>query len=300
MQLPIYIMTYPFIWVVSILPFRLFYLFSDLIFLITYHIIGYRKKVVRQNLSLAFPGMQKDEMRVLEMKFYHHMCDQFLEMVKSLSISKKQLKKRFVYTNPDVLQECGRQHKSVIILASHYASWEWMLFLPKLVPHKAYAVYQKLNNPYFNKLVKKIRSKYGANLMTTDETVRKMLKNNNDNILSLNVLLSDQSPRPRNAHHWYPFLGVHVPVHVGAEVLAKRFDYPVFYFKTEKVKRGYYKATFVTLSLNPRENENYQISESFLKELESQIIDRPEHYLWTHRRWKHRDKVPKNIHAAHR
>jgi len=287
MQLFLYLLFYPILWLISILPFPIFYLFSDFIRLIVYNVIGYRKKVVRENLALALPHLSNKERLEIEKKFYKHLCDLFLEMIKTLSISQKELEKRFTFSNMEVYHELEKKNKSIALLCAHYASYEWVVSMNFHIKYKGFGIYKKLANPYFDDLVKKIRSKYKAELITTKETIPTIAGNYRRGILSLYGFASDQSPKPDAAFHWNSFMGHVVPVHTGAEMLAKRFDMNVIFLKTKKLKRGYYQASFEVLSEDMKNVPNYEITDQFLKLVENQILEAPEYYLWTHKRWKH-------------
>ena len=288
MQLLLYIIVYPILWIISILPFRIFYLFSDFVCFLVYNIIGYRKKVVRENIALALPHLSKKEQLVVEKKFYKHFCDLFLEMIKTISISQEEIEKRYTFTNIEVYKELEKKNKSVALLCAHYASYEWAISMNYHLNFIGYGIYKKLANPYFDKLVKDIRSKFKAVLITTKETIPTIHHNYKENILSIYGFASDQSPKLNATHHWASFMGHVVPVHTGAELLAKRFDMNVIFLKTKKVKRGYYEATFEILSEDAKSVPNYEITDQFLKLVEEQILEAPEFYLWTHKRWKHR------------
>ena len=288
MQLLLYIILYPILWLISILPFRIFYLFSDFICFFVYNIIRYRKKVVRKNIALALPHLTKKERLVVEKKFYKHLCDMFLEMIKTISISQEEIEKRYTFTNIEVYKELERKNKSVALLCAHYASYEWAVSMNYHLNFIGYGIYKKLANSYFDKLVKDIRSKFKAVLITTKETIPTIHHNHKEGILSIYGFASDQSPKLNATHHWASFMGHVVPVHTGAEMLAKRFDMNVIFLKTKKVKRGYYEATFEILSEDAKSVPNYEITDQFLKLVEEQILEAPEFYLWTHKRWKHR------------
>jgi KDO2-lipid IV(A) lauroyltransferase len=288
MQFLVYILAYPLLWLISILPFRIFYWFSDCVYFLVYHILGYRKKVVRKNLAITFPHLSNAERKVIEKKFYQHMCDMFLEMIKTMNISPEEMDKRFTVTNVEVFREYEEKGKSIVLLASHYASWEWLLSLTKNLNFRAIGVYKKIANPYFDKLVRKIRSKYGTELVETKKTIPLMAQNQRDGILSLYGLASDQSPKMDRIFHSKEFMGIEVPVHTGGEMLAKKYDLSVLFIKVKKIKRGYYEATIVPLCENPNDYPNFEITEMYLKEVEKQIREAPEYYLWTHKRWKHK------------
>ena len=290
MQLLIYLLVYPFLWFISILPFRLLYLFSDFIFVFVYHIFGYRKKVVVSNLNLVFPEKSKTEIKRITKKFYHHLCDLIVESIKSMTISEAELKKRYTFTNIEVVQNIEAQNKSVILMCAHYASWEWIFIIQTYLKSKGNGIYKRLANKYFDKLVKRIRAKYNTDLITTKETISTLIKLKKDGILSINGFASDQSPRLDKAHYWKEFMGIEVPIHTGAEMLSKKLDMAVVFFRVKKLKRGYYETTFKTITLTPKDYKDYEITDIYLKEVEAQIYEVPEYYLWTHKRWKHRGK----------
>lgn len=288
MQFLVYILAYPILWLISILPFRLFYWFSDFVYVIIYRIVGYRRRVVRENLALTLPHLSDAERKVIEKKFYKHMCDMFLEMIKTMSISSEEMEKRFKITNLELVNEYAKKGKSVILVASHYASYEWLLTMNPKIQFKGIAVYKKLANPYFDKLVRKIRSKYDTEVVETRKAIPTMAQNQRNGILSMYGLASDQSPKLDRIFHSMKFMGIEVPVHTGAEMLAKKYDLSVVFVKVNKVARGYYEATFVPIADNPHDYENFDITEKYLREVEKQIYEAPEYYLWTHKRWKHR------------
>ncbi len=270
------------------LPFRILYIVSDGVYVLTYYIIGYRKKTVRENLALALPHLSEKERLVIEKKSFRHMCDVFLEMIKTLTISKSEMDKHYVFNNLEVYSDLEKKGKSIALLCAHYASYEWAVSMNHKITFKGYAVYKKINNRYFDKLVRDIRSKFKATLITTKETIPVMASNFRNNKLGLYGLVSDQSPKLGAFFHWNKFMGIEVPIHTGGEMLAKKYDMNVIFLRTKKVKRGYYEATFEVLSDNAKEVPNYEITDQFLKLVEEQIYEQPEFYLWSHKRWKHR------------
>lgn len=293
MQFIAYILIYPFLWFISILPFKLLYLLSDVVYILLYKVIGYRKAVVTSNLKLAFPDKSTNEILCIRKKFYHHLCDMFLEMAKTMSISKKQLSKRFKFLNIEELQRLEGLNKSIILMYGHYASWEWSLEMQNHVSHEGFGVYKKLANPYFDRLVRRMRSKFNTTLIPTKDTIATITQNEKKGVKSIVAFLGDQSPRLTKEVYWGEFMDIKVPCFTGAERLAKKLDLTVAYLKIDKVKRGYYQAEIKTLSVNPKVHKNYEITDLFLKEVESQIREVPEYYFWTHKRWKHKDKALK-------
>ena len=292
MQFLIYIIVYPFLWLISILPFKMLYAFSDVIYFIIYRVVGYRKKVVRSNLELVFPEKSEKEIKSIMRKFYHHLCDMMLEAIKSLTISEEEMKKRFTFSNVELIKDIAEQDRGVALLCAHYGSWEWIFILQTYVNARGIAVYKRLRNKYFDRLVKRIRAKYNSYLITTKEIIPELMKLKKEGINSITGFVGDQTPKVDKAYHWNDFMGIKVPIHTGAEMLAKRLDMAVVFFRVKRLKRGYYECTFELITMNPNEYKNYEITDQYLRLVEKQIYEAPEYYLWTHKRWKHRDKVP--------
>lgn len=288
MQFLLYILVYPILWLISILPFPLFYLFSDCICFLVYRVIGYRKKTVRANIALTLPHLTTQEQRKIERKFYSHMCDLFLEMIKTLTITKSEIQKRFQFTNLELFHEYELKNKSIILFYAHYASYEWSIALGTHINIKGFGIYKKIQNKYFDNLVKKIRSRFDAVLIDTKKTVKEVVENEEKGIKGVYGFISDQNPKPNKAQLWDKFMGYTVPIHTGGEMLARKLDMNVLYMKIEKVKRGHYLATFIPLSDNIQNEPEFEVSRKFIKEVEKQIYEAPEFYLWTHKRWKHK------------
>lgn len=293
MQLLIFILIFPLLWIVSILPHRIFYGVSDIVFFLVYHVFGYRKKIVLSNLKLTFPDKTDTEHKEIRIKFYKHMCDMFMEMVKTMNMSKEDVKKRYNVVNIELLKEIEKE-KSVLIVCSHYANWEWNVSINNYVTSKGYAVYQKIGNKYFDQWIKKVRSRWNTTPILQKDTVKTVLNNERNHIRSAYGMVSDQSPPYSRAQYWSNFMGLNVPVFNGAEVLAKKLDLAVVFLKVTKAKRGYYKAEFIPITQSGKNTEKNAITDQFLKLTEDQIRAQPEYYLWTHRRWKHAGKKPKH------
>lgn len=293
MQFIAYIIVYPILWIISILPFRVLYIVSDGLYLLLYYVIGYRKKVVTNNLKLVFPNKEDSEIKLIRKKFYKHLCDMFLEMAKTMSISKSELKKRFKIKNPEELKRIESLNKSVILMFGHYASWEWTIEVQNHINFSGYGVYKQLANPYFDSLVKNIRSKFNTKLISTKETISTITENEALGKKSMTAFLSDQSPRLSRDVYWGSFMGITIPCFTGAERLAKKLDLSTVYLKINKVKRGFYEAEVITLAEDSKKYKDYELTDMFLKEVEKQIYEAPEFYFWTHKRWKHMGKQDK-------
>ncbi len=286
MQRLFYNIAYPIFWLLSKLPMRLLYLLSSVLFIIVYYIIGYRKKVVKTNLSLAFPEKSQAERDIITKDFFVHLCDIIVETLKALTISEKDVLQRFVVTNPEILEPYYNNDRSVLIMAGHYCNWEWSGILNKVLIYNAHAVYKPLRNKEFDALIKKTRERFGGTIVSNKHIVPALFRKWKKGEKTLTYILSDQSPKQDSYKHRDTFMGIDVPVFTGTEELAKKFDFSVLYVQVNKVRRGYYAATFVPIAENPKEYEDFQITRMFLDLLENQIKEKPEYYLWSHKRWK--------------
>ena len=291
MQLFFFLLIYPLLWLISVLPFRLLYVLSDGIYLLIYHVIGYRKRVVRRNLELAFPEKTKQERLTIEKKSYRHLCDMFLEMIKTMSISKEEMDRRFTFTNLEVYLDMEKKGKDIAVMIAHYATYEWVISMNSKITFRGYAIYKQIANKYFDKLVRDIRSKFQAELITTKETKSVIQQNKEKGILGVYGFASDQAPRLSKAQHWTDFMGIYSPIHTGAETLAKKYDMNLIFLRVKKVKRGFYEATFEPLAENVQDIPDFDVSVEFMKRVEKQIHEAPEFYLWTHKRWKTEGKL---------
>jgi len=292
MNLLIYILVYPIIWLLSILPFRILYFISDGVYLLVYYVIGYRKKVVLSNLKIAFPDKTDKELIKISKQFYHHFVDIFIEMIKSFTISEKEINEHYKYTNVELLTDLYKDGKSAILSGAHYGNWEWIINLPSKIDYKGYAAYTKVNNTYFENKILKTRERFGVFFKPTAYIISEIDKNSKEYIQSLYGLLSDQSPQLKKTFYWSEFLGVKVPIHTGAEMLAKKYDLNIVFMEVKKVKRGYYETTFSLITNDAKKYKDYELTDKFLNKVEKQIKERPEFYFWTHKRFKHKDKAP--------
>lgn len=285
-----YYLVFPLVWLISRLPMKILYLISDFLFFIMFYGVRYRKKIVLNNLKLAFPEKEDKEIKKIAKEFFNHFTDLLVESVKTFSISEKEILKRYRYKNPEVVNTLAKKGKSIVLVGAHQANWEWSFNLSIVLDIDIYGAYTKLQNPYFENKIKQIRTKFGVKGVKTSETVKKIHWNQQNNIQALYLLLSDQSPMVHKTHYWSEFMGVKVPIHTGAEMLAKKYDFSVINYTTTKVKRGYYETEFTVLCDEPKEIKNYDITDQYLEITENAIRRQPSFYLWSHKRFKHADK----------
>jgi KDO2-lipid IV(A) lauroyltransferase len=289
-----YYLTLPFIYLLSILPFKLLYAISDYLFFWLYNVIGYRKKVVRENLKNSFPQKTDSELKQIEVKFYHHLCDLILESLKAYTISEKQLRKRCTIKNPEIMEQFAKNGKSICIAMGHYGNWEWAGQRVSMDSQfKLLVLYRNIKNSYFNNFMQRLRGRFGAVPVEMRETIRAILKYQKKNIPIATVFIADQTPPPENAF-WIDFLNQKTPVFKGTEKIAKKYNLPVLFGQVHKLKRGYYEIELSILCENSSELSEGELTRLHTQKLENYIEQKPEFWLWSHRRWKHK---PENLHS---
>ncbi len=274
-----------FLYLISLLPFWFLYLISDVVFVIIYYIVGYRKDVVRQNLKNAFPEKSDAERKAIEHKYFKYMADLMMESVKNISISGKEVQRRMRPTNPELMEHYFSQGKSIIAAAGHYGNWEMAaLSFGFLTDKKRVIVYKQQSNLVFNDFFNKTRSRFGSTMVSMKQTLRKMIEFKNEPTFT--VLASDQTPVRHEATYFTEFLNQPTAVFLGIEKLTKVVDCVVIFYRLDIVKRGYYTYTFVPLVEEPLKTAPHEITKTHVKYLEGLIREKPEYWLWSHRRWK--------------
>lgn len=280
-------MYYIFIWPLSKLPLRVLYGLSGVLYSVGYHLVGYRKQVVRQNMERSFPEKSPAKIRVLMRRFYRHFFDSLVESMRGLTMPRSEYLKRVPLTNPEILQPYFDEGRSVMIVAGHYNNWEWSApALAMQIPHQMGAVYKPLRNAFVNKLVQKTRSRFGMRLINQHESARWIIQHRHDRIAY--YFLSDQSPTFAKKVHWTTFLNQDTAVFMGAERIAQRFDMPLFFIKVHRRGRGHYAMTLELLEEQSATQPEGALTELHVRKLEEEIQNNPETWLWTHKRWKRR------------
>jgi KDO2-lipid IV(A) lauroyltransferase len=275
-------------WIVTLLPLRILYIFSDLIFPFFYYFPGYRRKIVRSNLLNSFPEKSEKEICLIEKKFYHHLCDLFIETFKLSHLSNEHLMKRIPLSNPELLERLHKENRDVVAVMGHYGNWEWLLCLPLYTSYKIVPVYKPLQNKHFDEYMIKTRAKNGSILTPMKYVIREIIDNRKNNIRALYALITDQIPPKGDIKFWTTFLNQDTPVYLGAEKIASKYDMAVVFFKVQKIKRGHYDFSTELLFEHSAGLPEHLITEAHVKRLDEIIRAKPEYWIWSHRRWKHK------------
>lgn len=282
----IYYLSLPFLYLLSYLPFKLMYIISDMSYVLIYKLLGYRKKVVTENLKNAFPEKSEHEINQIRRQFYRFLCDLSLETIKTISISPENLNKHFKLGDLSVLEQYHRQNQSVIIVMGHLGNWELGgARFSQLPLHQLFVLYHPLANPYFDQLLFRMRTRLGAKLYPMKSAFRGMIKNRGE--LTATAFIADQTPPPDSAY-WMTFLNQDTAVFKGTEVIARKLDYPVIYISVIREKRGQYRLNSELLVEHPQDLPENQLTEMHTRRLQEDINKYPETWLWSHRRWKHK------------
>ena len=273
-------------------PFWLIYFLSDIFYLVVYYIIGYRKKIVLDNLRNSFPEKSEKELKKISKKYFRHFCDLTLEAIKTHGMSESDANKRMVVKNADEVNRFYDQGKSVVVLTMHYNSWEWSNIIGKHQKHEVLAIYKPMTSLPFNVFMNEGRERFGVTALKDSLTLRTVIEKKKKNELVFIWLAADQTP-PAFHKFWMRFLNQDALFYPGPASISKRFNYPVFFQTTKKVKRGYYETSYELLFENSKDISEAKIMSTFVMKMEELIREKPEYYLWSHRRWKH--KRPENI-----
>ena len=286
-----YYVFYAFNWVVTLLPLRVLYVFSDFIFLLLYYFPSYRRKVVATNLKNAFPEKSEEELKSIAKKYYMHLADIIVETFKLTHMSKKEQRKRFTYTNLEIIDKLREEKRDIIAVLGHYNNWEWPTLLPNYLKYKTIIIYRPLQNKYFDKYIYNQRSKDGIQLTPTSHIIREIINYRKNNINTLSVFLTDQTPAKGDIKYWTTFLNQDTPVYTGTEKIASKYNMAVVFFHIQKVKRGHYNLDVELLLDQTAGLPEHVITEAHVRRLEEIIREKPEYWLWSHRRWKHKRPV---------
>ncbi|KQR72060.1 lysophospholipid acyltransferase family protein [Pedobacter sp. Leaf176] len=278
-----------FLGVLSLLPLPILYILADISYVLIYRIFGYRKKVVSENLSRALPEKKLAEIKAIEKKFFKYLASLIFEIIKMSNISRKEIRKRFVFKNKELVQAYLDRGQSILICSAHYGNWEWgTLGIGLNFRADHYPIYKPLSNNTFDNWFKAVRSRYGNKLVPMRQTMRALAASKGKpSIFSFG---NDQAPSKDESHYWTSFLHQQASIQLGIEKIARKTNRPIFYFKVKVLKRGYYEVDCVPLCLNPRTTKEFEITELHTRFLEEIIREEPAYWLWSHRRWKYTPK----------
>ena len=263
------------------------YVFSDTLYLLIYQIIGYRRRVVAENLSSSFPEMNREEILQLTKKFYHHLCDITLESIKGFTLTQEELVCRHHFLNPELADHFFDKGVSAISLPGHYNNWEWGSLSPDMqLKYPIVGFYKPMSNKLIDAFVKRHRAKFNTRLASIRETA--LTFNELSAKPTAYIMAADQSPSNVENAYWFDFLHHDTAWLHGPEKYARKYNWPVIYVDIQKVKRGFYELKLVLLTENPASLPDGEITRLYSQHLKNSILQEPAYWLWSHRRWKHK------------
>jgi len=289
MQKIIYYIVYAIWYALSLLPFWVHYLFSDLLYPVVYYLVRYRRHIVRKNIESSFPEKSEQEHRSIERQFYHFFCDYIVESVKFMTISKKQMCRRMEFRNMEEINKYIDSGRSCAIYLGHYCNWEWVTSLTYWLSPKGLCgeLYRPLENPVFDRLFLHMRQRSGSVCIPMNESLRRLAVYRRQGQTVAIGYISDQVPNWSNIHLWTTFLNHEdTPVFTGTERIVKGLDHVVFYLDVHRERRGYYVAEFKLMTDKPKETEEFELTKQYLSLIETTIRRQPGFWLWSHNRWK--------------
>jgi len=283
---------------VARLPWGVLYAISSMGAWLMYSVIRYRKKVVMENLALAFPDKSEHERRQIARDFYRNLTDIAVESVKSYRLTEKEARSRLSLKDGGCISELYQKGKGVMLVMGHFTNFEWTAMgLELFVPHKTYAVYHPIKNERFNAYMVKVRQQFGMTLFKMKETYPFML--NQTESRPLYIFMADQSPHRGKIKYAAPFFHPFTPVHLGVENLAKACDLAVVFLTTHRLSRGRYEMRAEVLFEDPKKTELYAITRRHMSRLEEEIRRSPSSWMWSHKRWKNTERAAEVMGALH-
>lgn len=273
----------------SRIPFGVMYVLSDISSWMLFRVIGYRRGVVMDNLSMCFPEKSPGELKKIARDFYRGFTDTMLESVKMLTISPEEASKRFRYQDEDKLRGFLSDGHDHIMIFGHCSNWEWLMFTQLIFPKMhLVALYQKIENPFINACTRHARERFGMEAMEAKNALLGLSRLKNDGN-SMAAFVADQSPARQLIKHRVKFFGIDTPAHIGAHQIATRLRFGVIFLEMRRVSRGHYLAVPEKIYTPGEPVGQYEIIDRFFDRLEKQIRRDPSCWLWTHRRWKYAD-----------
>ena len=263
------------------------YWLSDILFVLAYHVVRYRRGVTRNNLKRAYPEREETWRKGVEKAYYRHMCDLIVEGIHNLFARPQNIMKHYRFLNREVVNPYYEQGKSVVLMSSHYNNWEYMITsLNFQVMHHGVGVGKPLQDKAVASYITRRRGRYGTEIVDQTDVRQVMDFYYRHHVPVAYMMLSDQSPSNEHKSFWTMFMKQETPFLYGAEYFARKYNMPVIYYSVKKVSRGNYEVTFTPLCDNPESVPQYTIISRYIKMLENTINEKPEYWLWSHKRWK--------------
>ena len=275
-------------WMVQLFPLRVNYIFSSFLFVLVYYAFRYRRDVVSTNLMNSFPEKSSDDIVQIAEKFYRFFCDSLIETSYYDRISAVEIKKRHSVLNIELLEKYLAEGRLVILAFGHYNNWEWNCSLNLHSKYSGNVIYKKLTIKSFDHFYYRMRAQFGIRPIERSDSYRQLITDLRDNKSSATAFLMDQTPRKHEIQYWTTFLNQETAILTGTEKISRKLDAAVIFCNVRKLKRGYNRLEFTLIAEHAKDTAPFEITEKATRLIEAMIVECPEYWLWTHKRWKHK------------
>lgn len=272
---------------VSLLPLKVLYTVSNCLYPVVYRLWRYRRKTVRRNIVCSFPEKELREIILIEKEYYRHFCDCVVETIKMLHISDKELDRRIQLTNGELIEQHSFDGRPIVLYLGHYGNWEWVQAITRHYNHPAISgeIYRPMHSEVMEKVMRRLRSRFSTLLIPQKQAFRTLLRMKQEGKQYLIGFIADQRPNSKSLNHWTTFLHQDTAYSIGGEEIGKRINAHYFYLDVEKIKRGYYRTSFIPI-IPQRKDELHPYTLQYMRMMEATIIRAPQYWLWSHKRWR--------------
>ncbi|MBN1950440.1 MAG: lysophospholipid acyltransferase family protein [Bacteroidales bacterium] len=274
------------IWALSLLPLRVLYLIADLLFILIFYLVRYRRGVVFTNLKNSFPEKSDKELHEIERKFFHYLCDLLIESIYLLNMSDAECQRRYTTKNRELIDRLYAEGRCLAAANGHFGNWEWASIFALIYDYSIYGIYKPLSNKRMDRFVYHLRSKHGSTPVPMKQTLRTITEAIKNKEIFAVYFVADQRPMKDEINYWTDFMNQKTPVISGMDKIARKYDLPVIFVNVLRTRRGYYEVSYDMIEANPRDTLPNEITDKYMKHLEALIRKQPELYLWSHKRWK--------------
>jgi len=267
------------------LPLRVLYALAAVIAWVTFRVVPYRAEVVRENLKIAFPEADEDELRGIMRRYYSGFAQVLVEIVKAVRWPAEKLREHVTIANLDGVREHLARGQPVLVVAAHQCNWEWFLLaLSAELGYPLDAAYKPLIDPWAEREMLKLRTRFGARLVPADALLPDILQRRQ--IVRAICMIADQEPTKAEHKHWVRFLNRDSAFFVGTEEIARATGYPVFFARMRRLARGRYRMDFASLAAAGEVGAPGELTERYARAVEAQIRASPPDWPWSHKRWR--------------
>lgn len=280
----------------SALPFPVLYALSDMVFIVIFYVVRYRRKLVNKNLRNSFPSLSDSERLKIEREFYRNFADYIFETVKYYRASYKTLSRRMEFENMELIERHFAEGRSIVAYFSHCGNWEWVTIMGERFRGRRDVqlaeVYRPLRNRSMDALMLRIRTRFNTACFPKATVFRELVRLKRDGVLTCTGFMSDQKPSHGDRLHVVEFLNQPTAVITGTETVARKMKAAVVYFDMTKTGRGHYRLNVIPMADDASLTPEFALTDRYVNLLQANILRQPSIWLWTHNRWKHKVKFP--------